>query len=85
MIDEAELRVLPGADGAGADENGNGLDAYAAAIVDARLGRPARDLLEATVVLEAWSGRSASAAMSAARGVIDLDGPAAEVDEQGRT
>jgi hypothetical protein len=51
------------------------LDTYDAAIVDARLGRPARDLLEATVVLEAWSGRSAAAAMTAARGLIDLDGP----------
>jgi hypothetical protein len=51
------------------------LRTYDAAIVDARLGRPARDLLEATVVLEAWSGRSAAAAMTAARGLIDLDGP----------
>jgi hypothetical protein len=50
-------------------------DAYAAAIINARLGRPARDLLEATVVLEAWSGRSASAAMTTARGLVDLDGP----------
>ena len=76
MIDEAAHPQVPGESGAGADDGGDGqLDAYAAAIVDARLGRPARDLLEATVVLEAWSGRSASAAMTAARGLIDLDGP----------
>jgi hypothetical protein len=76
MIDEASQQRVASANGAGEDEGANGqLDAYAAAIVDARLGRPARDLLEATVVLEAWSGRSASSAMTAARGLIDLDGP----------
>ena len=32
---------------------------YAEAVLDARLGRPARDVLEATVVLEAWTGRPA--------------------------
>jgi hypothetical protein len=75
MIGESDQRVA-GENAAGEDGAANGhLDAYAAAIVDARLGRPARDLLEATVVLEAWSGRSASAAMTAARGLIDLDGP----------
>lgn len=76
MIDGANQERVPGENGAGQDDGDNGhLDAYAAAIVDARLGRPARDLLEATVVLEAWSGRSASSAMTAARGLIDLDGP----------
>ena len=30
---------------------------YAEAVIDARLGRHARDVLEATVVLEAWTGR----------------------------
>jgi hypothetical protein len=76
VIDGANQERVPGENGAGQDDGDNGhLDAYAAAIVDARLGRPARDLLEATVVLEAWSGRSASSAMTAARGLIDLDGP----------
>jgi hypothetical protein len=50
-------------------------DAYANAIVEARLGRPARDVLEATVVLEAWAGKAARPAMSTARDLIDLDGP----------
>jgi hypothetical protein len=50
-------------------------DAYAKAIVEARLGRPARDVLEATVVLEAWAGKPARPAMSAARGLISLDSP----------
>ena len=76
MIDGSLRDRVAGESGAGEDDGANGrLDAYAAAIVNARLGRPARDLLEATVVLEAWSGRSAAAAMSAARGLIDLDGP----------
>ena len=76
MIDGADHLPVPGKNAVGEDDGDNGrLNAYDAAIVDARLGRPARDLLEATVVLEAWSGRSASAAMTAARGLIDLDGP----------
>jgi hypothetical protein len=50
-------------------------DPFANAIVQARLGRPARDLLEATVVLEAWAGKAARPAMSAARDHINLDGP----------
>src|ERR1700727_87917 len=58
---------------------GDELDAtssgYDGAIVEARLGRPARDVLEATVALEAWGGKSALPAMSAARGLIDLHGP----------
>jgi hypothetical protein len=48
---------------------------YDSAIVEARLGRPARDVLEATVALEAWGGKSALPAMSAARGLINLDSP----------
>ena len=32
------------------------LDRHAHAVLEARLGRPARDVLEATVVLEAWTG-----------------------------
>ena len=48
---------------------------YDHAIVEARLGRPARDVLEATVALEAWEGKSALPAMSAARGLINLDSP----------
>ena len=50
-------------------------DAHAEAVVEARLGRPARDLLEATVVLEAWIGTPARAALSAARNLLDLEGP----------
>jgi hypothetical protein len=76
VIDGAGHLPVPGKNAVGDDDGDNGrLNAYDAAIVDARLGRPARDLLEATVVLEAWSGRSASAAMTDARGLIDLDGP----------
>jgi hypothetical protein len=76
MIDGTNHERVPGENGVGGDDGDIGhLDAYGAAIVEARLGRPARDLLEATVVLEAWGGRSASAAMTAARGLIDLDGP----------
>jgi hypothetical protein len=41
--------------------------------VDARLGRPPTDVLEATVVLEAWDGRPAQSAMSAARELISPD------------
>ena len=50
-------------------------DPHAEAVVEARLGRPARDLLEATVVLEAWIGTPARLALSAARNLLDLDGP----------
>ena len=49
-------------------------DPAAEALLDARLGRPARDVLEATVVLEAWSGRPARGAMAAARRLVRLDG-----------
>lgn len=51
------------------------LDSYAEAVLEARLGRGARDVLEATVVLEAWAGRPARRAMTAARRLVSLDGP----------
>jgi hypothetical protein len=50
-------------------------DPHAKAVVEARLGREARDVLEATVVLEAWTGTPAKTAMSAARNLVNLDGP----------
>jgi hypothetical protein len=50
-------------------------DPYGEAILEARLGRGARDVLEATVVLEAWTGRPARRAMAAARRLVKLDGP----------
>ena len=50
MIDGAGHLPVPGKNAVGEDDCDNGrLNAYDAAIVDARLGRPARDLLEATV------------------------------------
>ena len=36
-------------------------------VIDARLGRPPRDAIEAAIVLEAWDGRPAARALSAAR------------------
>jgi hypothetical protein len=42
-------------------------DPYAEAVLEARLGRAPRDVLEATVVLEAWTGRPAGRAMTSAR------------------
>src|SRR5437016_5084455 len=48
--------------------------AHAAGVIEARLGRPARDVVEATVVLEAWAGVPATTAMSTARGVIRSEG-----------
>jgi hypothetical protein len=50
-------------------------DRYAEAVLDARLGRRARDILEATVVLEAWTGQAARSAMGSARGLVSIDGP----------
>lgn len=50
-------------------------DPYAQSVLDARLGRPARDVLEATVVLEAWTGRPAQEAMRSASDLVTLDGP----------
>jgi hypothetical protein len=49
------------------------VDPHAEAVLEARLGRPARDMLEATVVLEAWTGRPARSAMAAARSLVRLD------------
>jgi hypothetical protein len=51
------------------------VDPYTQAVLEARLGRGARDVLEATVVLEAWGGRPARRAMAAARRLVKLDGP----------
>jgi hypothetical protein len=45
-------------------------DPHASAVVDARLGRPPRDVIEATIVLEAWAGRPARTALAAARGLL---------------
>jgi hypothetical protein len=50
-------------------------DLHAEATLEARLGRQPRDLLEGTVVLEAWMGHPAKKAMSKARGLVNLDGP----------
>jgi hypothetical protein len=50
-------------------------DLHAQAVLEARLGRPARDVLEATVVLEAWTGCPAKDAMRSAAGLVALDGP----------
>ncbi len=44
--------------------------AEADGIVDARLGRPAQDLLEAAVVLEAWGGVPSEAALALDAGVL---------------
>lgn len=45
-------------------------DAHAEGVVHARLGRPPRDVIEGTIVLEAWAGRPAQNAMSAARRLV---------------
>jgi hypothetical protein len=50
-------------------------DRQAADVVEARLGRPPNDVLEATIVLEAWGGRPARRAMSAARALVTQDVP----------
>lgn len=59
------------------DARGPGSDAdlHAQSVLDARLGRAPRDVLEATVVLEAWMGRPARNAMSSANQLIRPDGP----------
>jgi hypothetical protein len=51
------------------------VDPHAEGVIHARLGRRARDVLEATVVIEAWTGRPAKRAMSAARRLVSLDAP----------
>jgi hypothetical protein len=56
-------------------ESTPGRDRHAQSVLEARLGRPARDVLEATVVLEAWTGRPAQAAMKTARDLVKVDGP----------
>lgn len=47
--------------------------AYAEGVIEARLGRPAVDVLEATVVLEAWAGEPVRSAMSSALGLVSSD------------
>jgi hypothetical protein len=42
----------------------------AARVIEARLARPPQDMLEAAVVLEAWGGLPAQAALDAGRGVM---------------
>lgn len=60
---------------ADADGSDSLLDPHAERILDARLGRPPRDVLEATIVLEAWAGRPARSAMSTARSLVKADVP----------
>jgi len=62
-----------------ASESGRDPDPRAANVVEARLGRPARDVLEAAIVLEAWDGRAAQSAMSSAPELIAPDTPGAIV------
>jgi hypothetical protein len=50
-------------------------DLHAESVLDARLGRAPRDVLEATVVLEAWTGMPAREAMSSAANLVPRDGP----------
>jgi hypothetical protein len=64
---------------ASATERSRRADPQAEDAVDARLGRPPRDVIEATIVLEAWAGRSARSAMSAARHLVSADAPARPV------
>ena len=54
----------------GESSTGAAEDPYAEGVLDARLGRPPRDVIEATIVLEAWAGRPARAAMSTARALV---------------
>jgi hypothetical protein len=61
-----------------AEPAGHG-ERHAQGVVEARLGRPPRDVLEATIVLEAWTGAPTRSAMSKARRLVDPDGPAARV------
>jgi hypothetical protein len=49
--------------------------AAARRIVEARLGRPAQDMLEAAVVLEAWGGMSSSDALAAGRALMEESRP----------
>jgi len=43
---------------------------HAASVVEARLGRPPRDVIEAAIVLEAWMGAAAEPAMATAREIV---------------
>jgi hypothetical protein len=51
----------------------------AAGVLEARLGRAPRDVIEATVVLEAWAGLPAGRAMATARTLIQNDAASAAV------
>ncbi len=48
-------------------------DPHGVGVVRARLGRPPRDIIEAAIVLEAWTGKPAQDAMSAARDLVPSD------------
>jgi len=52
--------------------------AEAGGIVDARLGRPAQDLLEAAVVLEAWGGVPSDAALALDAAILPAQVPPAD-------
>ena len=47
---------------------------HAAGVVAARLGRPPRDVIEAAIVLEAWTGTPAEPAMAAAGDIVPRGG-----------
>jgi hypothetical protein len=51
----------------------------AAGVLEARLGRAPRDVIEATVVLEAWAGLPAGQAMATARTLIENEAACAPV------
>ena len=53
--------------------------AEARALIEARLGRAPQDVLEAAVVLEAWGGLRAQAALALAAEVVGDHGPGARV------
>jgi hypothetical protein len=53
------------------------------AVVEARLGRPAQDRLEAAVVLEAWCGLRAREAIEWGRRVVRREGRSAAGDHRG--
>lgn len=61
------------------DNSTSGPDRYAQGVLDARLGRPPRDVIEATIVLEAWAGRPARTAMTTARELVTPDAKAASL------
>ncbi|MBV9048958.1 MAG: hypothetical protein JOY58_11850 [Solirubrobacterales bacterium] len=69
---KAAVQQLTGVEETGVDKQA---DPHAEAVIEARLGRPAHDVLEATVVLEAWIGTPARNALSAARDLLDLNSP----------